>query len=89
MKLKRLPLVAALALVAAAPAALASDALEGTVLAFDRVARVLVMSDRSVVPLDNLQGEVPEDLVAGDRIAIGYESDEDGISVVHSIERID
>ena len=87
--MKRLPLVAALALLAAPPLAIASDAIEGTVLAFDRVARVLVMSDRSVVPLDNLRGEVPEDLVAGDRVAVSYESDEDGISIVNSIERID
>ena len=87
--MNRLPPVLALALLAAPPAALASDEIEGTVLAFDRVARVLVMSDRSVVPLDNLRGEVPEDLVAGDRIAISYESDEDGVSIVNSIERLD
>ena len=87
--MKHAPIALALALAAASPPALATDEIDGTVLAFDRVARVLVMKDKSVIPLDNLETDLPEDLVAGDRVAVRYESDEDGISVVHSVERID
>ena len=87
--MKRAPTAAALALALASSPALAADEIDGTVLAFDRVARVLVMSDKSVIPLDNVQSELPEDLVAGDKVAVKYGSDEDGVSIVYSIERID
>lgn len=71
-------------------AALPADLLDGTVLAYDRKARIIVLADKSVMPLANLQGEMPEDLVAGDRIEISFESNEDdGIYVVHGVKRID
>ena len=85
--MKPVPMVLLLALVAAPALA---DELEGAILAYDRVANVIVMNDRSVVPLETFEGELPEDLVAGDRVAIVYQSDEDaGISAVQSVERID
>ena len=66
-----------------------ADELEGTVLAYDRLAKVIVLRDKSVIPLANLQGELPADLVSGDRIAVSYESNEDdGIHTVHSVERM-
>ena len=86
--MKHVPLVLLLALGAAAPAL--ADELEGTVLAYDRVANVLVMRDRTVIPLETFEGEMPEDLVAGDRVALRFDSNEDtGISMVHSVTRID
>ena len=69
---------------------LSADLLDGTVLAYDRKARIIVFEDKSVMPLANLQGEIPEDLVAGDRIEVSFESNEDdGIYVVHGVKRID
>lgn len=85
----RLAVTLALPLVALAGAA-SADLLEGTVLAHDRVARVIVMKDRSVIPLDNLESELPADLVAGDRIAVSFDSNEDdGIRVVNAVTRLD
>ena len=79
----------ALALVALATPLHANDELEGTVLAYDRKAELIVPSDKSVIPLSNLQGEVPTDLSAGDRITVSFQSNEDdGIFIVHSIERL-
>lgn len=87
--MKHAPPALALALVLGASPALA-DEIESTVLAFDRVANVIVLRDKSVMPLDSFEGELPEDLVAGDRIAIVYDSNEDdGIFLVRSVERID
>ena len=86
--MKHVPLVLLLAL-GAATSALA-DELEGTVLAYDRVANVLVMRDRTVIPLETFAGEMPEDLVAGDRVALRFDSNEDtGISMVHSVTRVE
>ena len=82
-----LPLFIASLVVAVAPAS--ADLLDGTVLAYDRVASVLVMKDKSVVPLDNFTGEMPSDLAAGDMIEVSYASDEDGISEVYSITKME
>ncbi len=87
--MKPVPVALLLALAAAAAPALA-DELEGAILAYDRVANVIVMSDKSVVPLESFTGELPADLVAGDRVSIVYRSDEDaGINAVESVERVD
>ena len=87
--MKHVPLALLLALVGASAPALA-DELEGTVLAYDRVANVLVMRDKTVIPLETFEGEPPEDLVAGDRVAVRFDSNEDtGISMVHSVTRIE
>ena len=86
--MKHAPLVFALALGATAP--VLADEIDGTVLAFDRVANVLVMKDKSVIPLETFEGELPEDLVAGDKVAVRFDSNEDtGISMVHSVERLE
>ena len=77
----------ALALSAAATTALAQDVVEGTVLAYDRKANLIVLQDKSVFPLASLQGEVPDGLAAGDQIEIAFESNEDdGIYLVHSVK---
>jgi len=82
------PLLACTLLLSAAPGH--ADELEGTVLAFDRVARVIVLKDRSVLPLELLTGEMPDKLGAGDRIAVSFESNEDdGYQVIHSVTLID
>ncbi len=72
-------------LLVSAPVA-AQDILQGTILAFDRKANVLVFNDRSVFPLEKLQGSAPPDLKAGDRVEIKYDSNEDdGITAIFSI----
>ena len=87
MKSHALTLVVAAALVA--PPLSAADAIEGTLLAYDRVANVLVLSDKSVWTLENLEQPLPENLVAGERVEIRYESNEDdGLAVIHSVERL-
>ena len=86
MKLLALPALLALATLTAP---LQADELENTVLAYDRKAGLIVLSDRSVIPLANLQGEIPEDLVAGERILVRFESNEDdGIHTVHDVQRL-
>lgn len=66
--------------------AFARDMSIGTILAFDRKANTLVLTDRTVWPLDLLKTSLPAKLQAGDRVEIEYESDEDGISSIQSIE---
>ena len=69
--------------------ATAQDAVDGTVLAYDRKANVIVLTDKSVWTLEKLEGALPEELQAGDRIAIRYQANEDdGLTVIHSIERL-
>ena len=63
-----------------------ADVTNGTVLALDRKARALVLTDRSVWDLETLESILPEGLKAGDRIEISYDSDEDGVSAVRNIE---
>lgn len=70
----------------AAPVA-AQDISQGTVLAFDRKANILVLTDRSVFPLEKLEGEPPAGLASGDRVELRYDSNEDdGITKIFSIK---
>ncbi|MDQ2091659.1 hypothetical protein [Marimonas arenosa] len=65
-----------------------ADETTGTVLAFDRVAGIVVLTDKTVYSLE-LLGEVPvENLVAGDMVTIDFESiGEDGIDKINAITR--
>ena len=68
--------------------AIAQDITEGKILALDRVAKILVMSDKSVFPLEKMVGDVPEGLNAGDRIEITYDSNEDdGVTAIYKIKK--
>ena len=85
---KTLAALPALALLAASTSALA-DAVDGTVLAHDRVANILVLSDKTVWTLANLEAPLPDGLAAGDRVEISYESNEDdGLKLIHSVKRL-
>lgn len=67
--------------------AFAADVVEGTVLAFDRKANVIVLKDKTVWSLAVLEGALPEKLKAGDRIEIRYDSNEDdGLKAIYSIK---
>ena len=78
-------LLAALLLV---PAAARADLVTGTILAYDRVAQVIVFVDRSVWRIGAV--EVPEDLEAGDVVTIDYTSAGDsGVGKVNRVTRQD
>ena len=65
----------------------AQDISQGTVLAYDRKANILVLTDRSVFPLEKLEGEMPAGLASGDRVELQYDSNEDdGITKIFSIK---
>jgi hypothetical protein len=81
----RLPLIAALSIAAAVPAF--ADETQGKIVAFDRVAHILVLSDMTVWTLDPAL-TVPENLAAGDTIEIVYEGKaDDGIGAVTALTR--
>jgi hypothetical protein len=75
------------ALVLAAAPALA-DQTEGLILAFDRQAHTIVLTDHSVWQLPSDMA-IPTDLGQGDRIYIDFTSDGDnGVKAVTLLERL-
>lgn len=75
----------AAALLAAAPAF--ADETTGTVLAFDRVAGLIVLNDKTVWELAS-DVAVPENLVSGDKITLVYETaGEEGLTKIDSVTR--
>lgn len=66
----------------------AADVTDGTVLAHDRKANILVLSDKTVWALEALKSTLPAGLKAGDRITIEYQSDEEGVSEIYNIKII-
>ena len=63
-----------------------ADIGEGTVLVFDRKANLIILTDRTVWPLELSKSPAPTGLKAGDRVRIEYDSDEEGISSIYSIK---
>ena len=79
-------LAAAVAVVSALPAF--ADETEGHVLAYDRKAHVIVLTDKSTwsLPADMM---VPADLGAGDRVLFEYETaGEDGLTAITAVTRL-
>lgn len=68
----RLPLFALLAGTLAAPAV--ADTVTGEILAFDRVAQIMVLDDKSVWSLRDGGAEAPEGLEAGDTVTLTFQS---------------
>jgi len=62
-----------------------ADEVTGTVLAFDRVAKVLVLTDKTAYPLEVAISDIPATLSAGDQVTIDFKGDEDGISAINAI----
>ena len=78
-----IPLICLMALSAPALA----DEVSGTVLAYDRVANILILSDKSVFPLSD-STEIAEGLEAGDAVTIIFEGGgENGIESVTTVSR--
>ncbi len=78
-------LTALLFLALASPAL--ADETSGEILAYDRVANVIVLSDKTVYQLSD-KTQVSEDLLAGDAVTIVYVGGGDaGIGAVTSVLR--
>lgn len=81
-------LAAALALLVAGSAAPSlADETTGLILAYDRQANILILTDKTVW---ELPGElaVPADLGHGDRVILAYESaGEDGLTAITELKR--
>ncbi len=72
---------------AAAPAL--ADNTTGTVLAFDRVAKVIVLDDKTIWHIVPADLALPESLTAGDRITIDFQTNGDnGVGKINSITRV-
>ena len=72
-------------LIAAAAPALA-DETTGVLLAYDRLANLIVLQDRTVYELGDML--VPADLQSGDRITLVFQTaGEDGITKVQELTR--
>lgn len=83
--MRRLTLV--IALVLGTPAL--ADETEGEILAYDRLANLIVMRDRTVWQL-GAEVTVPADLKSGDRVRLVFRAaGEDGVTGVDSLERIE
>ncbi|WP_089231776.1 hypothetical protein [Tropicimonas sediminicola] len=81
----RLLLASALVTLTVMPAA--ADETEGLILAYDRVANILVLEDLTVWPIA-ADVAVPEDLQAGDRVTIDFRSDgENGVGGINALTR--
>ena len=64
------------------------DEKEGTVQAFDRMDRILVLTDKTVWEIPGTI-DVPADLARGDRVHLDYDSaGEDGITAITSMTRL-
>ncbi|MBJ3761788.1 hypothetical protein ILP92_03375 [Maribius pontilimi] len=68
----RLGLLPVLALLSATPAL--ADEVSGEVLAFDRVAQIIVLEDKSVWSLSDGGATAPEELEAGDTVTIEFQT---------------
>ncbi len=78
------PLIAALLCVASQ--AVAEDITHGTILALDRKAGMMVMTDRTVWSLEAMKAPFSHELKNGDRVEIRYESDEEGVGEINNIQ---
>lgn len=76
------------ALLSVTSQAVAEDVSNGTILALDRKAGMLVLSDRTAWSLEAMKSTLPAELKAGDRIEIRYESDEEGVGEIKSIRLV-
>lgn len=65
-----------------------ADETEGLILSFDRVDRIIVMTDMTIWELPDTI-ETPADLGRGDRVHIEFESaGEDGLTAINAIHRL-
>jgi hypothetical protein len=64
-----------------------ADSTVGTILAFDRVAKIIVLKDKTVWTLEGSEASAPDGLKAGDKVEIIYETaGEDGLTKIDAIK---
>jgi hypothetical protein len=64
-----------------------ADSVVGKILAYDRVATIIVMDDKTVWTREGTTTDVPPELKAGDKVTIDYETaGEDGITKISSLK---
>lgn len=79
-------ILAALLSAAALPAF--ADETSGTVAAFDRLSKIIVLTDKTVWQFDD-QTILPADMVSGDRVKVVFFSDGDnGKKRITAVERV-
>lgn len=66
----------------------AAEETTGTIQAYDRLAHVIVLEDKTVWQFPGAL-ELPADLKAGDKVKIDYTASGDGISKINSITRVE
>jgi len=65
-----------------------ADETEGHVMAFDRVANIIVLTDKTVWQL-SADMTMPSDLASGDRVLLDFVSEgEEGVTDVHTLHRL-
>ena len=63
-----------------------ADNTEGTIVAFDRKARIIVLDDKTVWTTVGSEDAIPANLKAGDTVAIEYvTSGDDGVQKIETI----
>jgi hypothetical protein len=81
-------LILAAALTASSGLACLADETEGHVLAYDRKAGIIVLTDKTVWTMSG-NIALPDDLGRGDRVLIEYETaGEDGLTAIDGITRL-
>lgn len=79
--------LAASAILTLTAAAALADSKTGTIVAFDRQAKVIVFKDKTIFTIEGSEAAVPEGLKAGDRVEMQYETaGEDGLTKIDSIK---
>jgi hypothetical protein len=84
--MRRMALAAIMTAALAGPAA--ADETTGTIVAYDRLAHVIVLEDKTIWPFPGTM-ELPADLKAGDKVKIMFTSGGEGIARIDSITRVD
>jgi hypothetical protein len=78
-------LIFANALLLASTSVFSQDTIQGKVLAYDRMAKILVLTDHTAWSMADLLEPEPIGLKAGDRVEIRYQPDESDVSSIENI----
>lgn len=77
---------AAAVIAAVLPSIAFADTTAGTVVAYDRKANIVVLADKTIWTTKGSEKAIPENLKAGDRVVINFDSPgEDGVREIKSI----
>lgn len=78
--------VAAAVMAAVLPSIANADTTTGTIVAIDRTANTISLADKTIWTTKGSEKAIPENLKAGDRVVINFDSPgEDGVREIKSI----